>query len=135
MIAKKIHKEAKKFKACKFLKGDESFAELVSLLFTPKGWEFCEANNFPSIDIFREAVLDDYSIFVDEGDISIEQTEKVVLVGDTKATMEFNGIGEYHVYLLHGASAKITANNFAVVILHYKNCNVEKIKKNNGLIV
>lgn len=135
MIAKEIHKEAKKFKACKFLKGDESFDQLISLLFTPKGWEFCEANNFPSIDIFRSVFLDDYNIFVDKGDITIEQEEKVALIGSTRAAMRFSGIGEYHVYLMHGASAKITADNYAVVIVHTKDCKVEKIKKNNGIIV
>lgn len=135
MIAKEIHKQAKGYKACEFLNGNETFDELVAMLFTPKGWEFCEANNFPSLDLFRKVKLDDYSVFVDKGDIVIEQSEKVALVGATIATIEFNGIGEYHVYLMHGASAKITANNYAVVIVHSNNCKVQKIKKNNGIIV
>lgn len=135
MIAKKIHKQAKRFKACKILKGNETFDEQIALMFTPKGWEFCEANNFPSIDIFRSVFLDDYNIFVDKGDITIEQGGKVALIGSTRATMRFSGIGEYHVYLMHGASAKITADNYAVVIVHTKDCKVEKIKKNNGIIV
>lgn len=55
-------------------------------------------------------------VYVDAGNIALKGKEYVCIVGDTDATIEAAGTKFIHtIILMHGARAKITAKDYAVL--------------------
>ena len=134
---KEFFEIANKLGACRLLKGCESKGELMRLLLTPQGTEFCTKNSFPSMDQlqeFRGKKAESMGIYIDT-DVELTNPEKMFLAGSTKAVLHFNTIGRYNVILMHGAEAEIHASNYAVVFV--KNAGGEVIvdKDNTALIL
>ncbi len=134
MTIKDIHKEAEKLNACKKFTGNESLNEVIRLFLSAQGIEFCLKNNFPSLATFKQFKdLERFNIYVDAGKVKLKNSEKVVLIGNTKAVLKYDDPTKRHqVVLMHGAKADITADNFAVVFTQGK--GVKKTEQNNGLI-
>lgn len=104
--------------ACKKIIRVQDFPELIKLMFSPQGIEFCQAHNFPAVEVFREnkTSLGGLNVYVDDGDIALTGKEYVCLVGDTNATIEASGPQFTHtIILMHGARANINAKNYAVL--------------------
>ena len=104
--------------ACKKINRVQDFPELIKLMFTPQGIEFCQAHNFPSVEVFRKnrESLERLGVYVDAGNIALKGKEYVCIVGDTDATIEAAGTKFIHtIILMHGARAKITAKDYAVL--------------------
>lgn len=121
MEAIKIYNQAQKLGVCRMLTGKESPRELMRLLLTPQGIEFCTKNQFPSLDVFRDyscPMAERYGIYVDQT-IELINPLKVVLVGpQTHATLTYDDPTQRHeVILMHGATAKIEAHAWAVVFV------------------
>ena len=96
----------------------QDFPELIKLMFTPQGIEFCQDHNFPSVEVFRKNrdSLERLGVYVDAGNIALKGKEYVCIVGDTDATIEAAGTKFIHtIILMHGARAKITAKDYAVL--------------------
>lgn len=133
-----IMKSASLFGACSKADGVSDWKSLVWLFFTPQGREFCEANNFPSLKMFREmsSEVEKYGVYVDAGSIDVRNDEKVAVIGDTEAEMVFTDNTKVHkVILMHGGKARITASNYAVILLvNIENCEVE-INKDETVVI
>ena len=104
--------------ACKKINRVQDFPELIKLMFTPQGIEFCQDHNFPSVEVFRKNrdSLERLGVYVDAGNIALKGKEYVCIVGDTDATIEAAVTKFIHtILLMHGARAKITAKDYAVL--------------------
>ena len=79
--------------ACKKINRVQDFPELIKLMFTPQGIEFCQDHNFPSVEVFRKNrdSLERLGVYVDAGNIALKGKEYVCIVGDTDATIEAAG--------------------------------------------
>ncbi len=104
--------------ACKKINRVQDFPELIKLMFTPQGIEFCQDHNFPSVEVFRKNrdSLERLGVYVDAGNIALKGKEYVCIVGDTDATIEAAGTKFIHtIILMPGARAKIPAKDYAVL--------------------
>ena len=103
---KEFFEIANRLGACRLLHGTENKEELMRLLLTPQGTEFCTKNNFPSMEQLREfrgKKAESMGIYI-ETDVKLTNPVKVFLAG-------------YNVILMHGAEAEIHASNYAVVFV------------------
>lgn len=112
---------------------------LVWLFFTPQGMEFCEKNNFPTIEMFREMSdeIANYCVFVDTENVRRSNDSNIALIGKTNAEMIFDDNTKVHkVILMHGAKARIIARNYTVVrLVNIRNCPVEINKDKTSVIL
>lgn len=128
MEAKDIIQEAIRIGACANSGGVTDWKSLCWLFFTPQGREFCEDNNFPCIEMFREIKYEvmTHGVFVDAGDLTSTNRVNLACIGRTSATLIYNDNTKVHkIILMHGAKAHIKASNYAVLlIVNIGNCEV-----------
>lgn len=136
--ANDIVKSASLLGACAKSDGVSDWRSLVWLFFSPQGREFCENNNFPSLEMFQDMKdkVSDYGVFVDAGNISRQNDANIGLVGETTAALTFDDNTKVHkVLLMHGAKARIKATGYAVILLvNIGNCEVE-IDKDKTVVI
>ena len=112
---------------------------LCWLFFTPQGREFCEENNFPSLEIFRSMKrhVSSYGVYVDAGDVSFKNNANIGIIGETNATLEYDDNTKVHkVILMHAAKATIKVSNYSVVNLtNVGNCEVTIINDGTARIL
>lgn len=129
---------ANKLGECEMFKGTETLEELVKLMFTPKGIEFLTTYNFPDLATFRKFKKyhpERYGLFIDCGEVELSEVRKVFLVGKTSAKLRYNDTAANRVYLMHGASATITASGYSVVKIEKDDtCNISVIKLENAVV-
>lgn len=120
MTAQQILQQAKKYGVCSMLTGKETTSELMKLIFTPQGIEFCTKFNFPDIDTFQKYKgfeAERNGIYVNT-DVELHNVECLLLVGNTSAVLTYNDpTKSHHVILMHGAKATIKASGYAVVFV------------------
>lgn len=113
-----IKNEALNIGACCKIDDVDNYTHLAELFFSAQGREFCQRNNFPTLEQFKqvkEEILP-YNIFIDKGDIEISNTHKIALIGSTHAKIKARGVDSVHlIILMHGATADIEVTNYAVV--------------------
>lgn len=118
MNVKDIISKATLLGACTKSEKVTDWKSLVWLFFSPQGREFCKDNNYPSLESFRSmaANVEPYGVYVDK---NIEKSnEDIALIGKSESILHYSGVEKaYKVILMHGASAKIYASNYAVVRL------------------
>ena len=123
MTAREIKEMALGCGACDLINGAESIADLVALMKTPQGREFCKKYSFPSLDILRQHKKDiaDMDVFVDAGTIDVLNVDNVIVAGNTIANMWYDKTDKpYHVIVMEGAKAIVNTHNYSV-------CNVTNI--------
>lgn len=133
---KEFFETANRLGACRLLHGNENKEDLMRLLLTPQGTEFCTKNNFPSMDQlqwFRGEKAESMGIYIDT-DTELTNPAKVFLAG-SKAVLHFDTIGRYNVILMHGAKAEIHAGNYAVVFVKNAGGEVKIDKDDTALIL
>lgn len=94
--------------------------DLCRLFFLPQGREFCQAHNFPGLDMFRGMAGKGrrYGIYVDAGKIGVTNPGKIGVIGETEAEIVIDDRSRVHkVILMHGGKARIKASNYAVILL------------------
>lgn len=135
---KDIMKSASLFGACSKSNGVSDWKSLVWLFFSPQGREFCEENNFPSLEMFQgmKEHVEEYGVYVDSGEVERSNDANIGLVGNTSATLTFDDNAVVHkVILMHGAKATIKASRYAVILLvNVGNCDV-KIEKDETVVI
>lgn len=133
-----LYNKAKKFGVCSMLTGQETTSELMKLIFTPQGIEFCTQFSFPDIETFRTykgAQAERNGIYIDT-DTELHNVEYVLLVGETNATLTYDDPAKsHHVILMHGAKATIKASDYAVVFVNNAGGEIECEANNNALIL
>lgn len=120
------------------LTGAETTVELMKLIFTPQGVEFCTKFNFPNIHAFRQhkgPEAEQNGIYIDT-DTKLHNVEQVLLVGNTNAVLTYDDrTKSHHVILMHGAKAKIKASGYAVVFITNAGGVIEREINDNALIL
>jgi hypothetical protein len=135
---KQVYKEAKRYKACELLKCTEDTTELMSLFFSPQGIEFCAKYNVPSLDAFRrfrglQSVCGGFYI---DTPIKAKNHHRMALIGnETIAELEYTETEGFHVVLMHGAKARITASGYAVVFLTNVGCDCDIVIKDRARVL
>lgn len=140
-LVKDIYKKAVEIdsKVCDKFTGKENYNEIVELLLSIQGIEFCTKYSFPKLDYFEGFLKDNNpckkGIYINAGVIETENEEIVLLVGNTNAVLKYNNtdVG-YKVILMHGARAEIIADNYAVVFLYGEKDNINVECKNNAIV-
>lgn len=133
---KEFFETANRLGACSLLHGNENKEDLMRLLLTPQGTEFCTKNNFPSMEQllwFRGEKAESMGIYI-ATDVVLTNPVKVFLAG-SNAVLHFDTIGRYNVILMHGAKAEIHASNYAVVFVKNAGGDVEIDNDNTALIL
>lgn len=134
-----IMQSASSLGACNKSSSVSDWKSLSWLFFTPQGREFCEENNFPTLEMFRgmSSEIENYGVHVDAGTVRLSNDDKVALIGNTEGELVFSDNTRVHkVILMHGAKAKVTASNYAVILLvNIGNCEVEIIKDETVVIL
>lgn len=109
---------AEKLSACNMFKGNENIDELMDLFLSPQGLEFCIAAGFPDIATvrgFKRYNPERMGIYIDAGEITLTNPGKIVLIGQTVATIKCNTCERHQVTALHGAVAAIHAAGWSVL--------------------
>lgn len=94
--------------------GIDSLADLYI-----RGIDFCIKNDYPTLDFIREnfkGKCEEYGIYVDDM-VSEKNRKNVVLNGDCKALLEYNGIAVAHIFVRHDSQANIVTCDRSCVII------------------
>lgn len=125
--------------ACEKSNGVSDWKTLVWLFFTPQGLEFCEKNDFPDIEMFREIKygLEGLNVYVDSGEINRYNDLNLALIGNTQGRIIFDDNTKVHkVVLMHGAKAFIVVRNYAVVrLINIGDCEANIHKDKTSVIL
>lgn len=135
-MSEEFFKMAGRLGACSLLKGDESEEELMRLLLTPRGTEFCTKCNFPpmgQLQGFKGETAESLGIYIDT-DTELTNPERVFLFGG-KHVLHFDTIGRYNVTLMHGARVEIHAANHAVVFIKDAGGEVTIVEKDDTALI
>ena len=132
-------REAVNMGACEKTGSVSDWKTLSWLFFSPQGMEFCESNNFPNINLFRQLNLEALAmnhIFVDAGYIQRSNDSQVAIVGDTSAELVFDDPTKVHkVIVMHGAKVKLITRNYAVIKLLNIEENSVDIRKDKTSVI
>lgn len=94
--------------------GIDALAELYI-----RGIDFCISNDYPTLDFIRtnfRGKCEAYGVYVDDN--VVEKNKKdVVLNGDCKAMLEYDGFSVSSVYIRHNSKASITVGDHAIVTI------------------
>lgn len=135
---KEIKERALQAGACALIRDVHDYAGLVALFFSPQGLEFADDCGFPQLDDLR-LISDELlreGVYVDRGDIELSCTKDVCVACDTRAIINVSGVDYIHnIVVMHGASAEINADNYAVIVVTDVNAGNIKINKDNTVIV
>lgn len=120
---------AKALGACRKAGGIETLDQLLDLFLSPQGIEFCMNHNYPNRktwkkikEHFGEKALTERNIFIDDPIPVLDVNPgTIILVGErTSAYITAEGAEQtQRIIVLHGASAKVGAKNYAVLNLIY----------------
>lgn len=135
---RQLYNQAKKLGVCSMFSGKEKTSELMDLVFTPQGIEFCTKYHFPSLPVYRTykgAEAEEHNIYIDR-EVSLNNVDRVLLVGDTQAVLTYDDPTKRHeVILMHGAKARIEASGWAVVFVTNAGGVVETEVRDNAKIL
>lgn len=117
MTAIEIKNKALECGACKLIESAESIADLVALMETPQGREFCKKHRFPTLDILRQhkKVIADLGVLVDEGIIDVENVDNLIVAGDTLVRAVYDKTDKpYHIIVMDDAKVVVNAYDYAI---------------------
>lgn len=107
--------------ACNKSNGVTDWKTLVWLFFSPQGIEFCEKNNFPTLEMFKEIGenVEPYNVFVNAGVQKRSNDSCVAFIGPkSKGELVYDDNTKTHkVIVMHGAKVDLVLRNYAVVRL------------------
>lgn len=139
MKAQQLLKQAQQFNPCSRFNNCSSITELIDLMLTPQGVEFCTKNNYPSIEAWDgidKTSLHAKGIYVNAGEIELKNRAMVFLFGKTAATLTYDDPSKRHqIILMGGTSAKVVASGYAVVAITNAGGVVDTEVKENAVIL
>ena len=126
--------------ACEKSGGVTDWKTLVWLFFTPQGVEFCEKNNFPTLEMFKQIKegVEPYNVFINAGVQKRTNDTCVAFVGPkSKGELIYDDNSKVHkVIVMHGAQVDIVTRNYAVVrLINIGNNEVRKHRDKTSLIL
>lgn len=144
-VIRRTYAKARELGACGRFTGEESSAgEIFDLFRSFQGMEFCLEHDFPDRDLmleYKACGAADYGIYIDAGEITVNNPERAVFMGDTRATVVCDRLDKVgrkpsRVFLLQGAKAVILASNWAVCFVKAApSCEIARIAEDHALIM
>ncbi len=135
----KIHAQAALIGGCGAFTGRESLPELAELFLSDGGLDFCLGNRFPNTStfrLFRGCGLEKHGIYIDSGDITLQNPGRAVLIGRTAAVVKCDTLERQEVVALNGAKAVISASGWSVVAVRAQSgCTVVRNASENAIIL
>lgn len=128
--------EARRLGACDLLMGARSEEELLRLLLTPQGVEFCLGKGFPSMRLlrpFRGELAESLGVYI-EADVELRNPRRVYLAG-CRAVLRFGGARGYNVVIAHGSEVEIHASDYAVVFVHGDRSNLRIVTEGEAVVL
>lgn len=125
---------ARKLRECNIFTGDETFEQLINIIFSPQGAEFLTENHFPDIATFRKFKKyhpERFGVYIDAGKITLSEARKAFLVGNTIAEMKYSQIAGNRLILMWGASAHIEASGYSIVKIEKDDVSKVEIVKSD----
>lgn len=114
----KIIEEAKKNGACKRINGVDTMSELVDLMFSPQGREYCENTKYLKahrlLEIADEA--EEHNVYIGKKNI-ISTAHNTAFIGSRGRVLCQGTDAIYNIIIADNAHAEIVATNFAVVMI------------------
>lgn len=85
-----------------------------------KGIDFCLSNEFPSNEFIKnnfKGKIEQYGIFLDEKNISLENKRKFVALGSCTGIVKYNGFSVSELFVKHDSVIEIlsSGNSFVVI--------------------
>jgi hypothetical protein len=136
-----IYAQAKQLNACdKFTGKEQTLEDIVKLFKSPQGIEFCLKNYFPStttLRMFKQYDTAKYDIYIDAGNITLNNPRKAIIIGHTTATINCSGVKERHeIVAMRGAKVIVNARDWAVVSCNGDSgCSWIKNTSSNAIII
>lgn len=99
------------------LKSDLSIKSLVELFIN--GIDFCIKNDYPTLDFMRQnfrGKCESYGAYVDD-EVFEKNRRNIVLNGDCKAMLEYDGYTVANLYVRHGSKGAINVSDHAIVTI------------------
>lgn len=99
------------------LTGELSMKRLAELYI--RGIDFCIAEDYPTLEYSREhftGVLEPYGVYIDK-EFDGKDIKDVVLNGDCKAWLEYDGYIVANMYIRHTSKASVTVSEKAIVTI------------------
>ena len=131
-----VYSEIERYNTCGMLKGGENVSELMDMFFTPQGLETCTTYKVPSLAtcrMFDRSIAERGGFYIDKN-TRMKNVERVALIGETNAELEFTETKRFIVVLMHGARAKIIASGHSVVFVTNAGGEVEVVKKDSAKV-
>ena len=94
------------------------YEQLIQLYI--KGIDFCISENYPTLDFIREhfkGKCEVYGVFVDDEVTDKVNVPDVVLNGDCKAMLEYDGYSVSRVYARHDSHSAVNVSDNAIVTI------------------
>lgn len=117
-LLQQVYKQGVALGACSGFTEAANIEQIVEMLFSPQGVEFCLNYRFPALDVFRQfKQLDNVErlgVFIDCGDITLTDPQRAFLIGNTRANVNYTATQGNVLYLMHGAKASVTAGGYSV---------------------
>lgn len=124
-ITQRAYDDAVKCDVCPLFKGTENLIELMRLLNSTQGIEFMLNNpNYPieTLRLAKPYNVERFGVYIDAGDIVLHNPQrKILLIGNTNATIRIDEAHRCRVGIIKGAKADITACNYACVFVSAEN--------------
>lgn len=133
-----LHDVARSLAECDIFNGTESIDELMRLMFSSQGVEFMMSFNFPDAATcrkFKSERLERYNVYIDAGNITLANADNVFLIGDTTAKLDYTKTARCSVYLMHGASAVVSARGYSVVHIEHDRSSIVNVRKSDNAII
>lgn len=100
------------------LKHGLDYGQLIRLYI--KGIDFCISENYPTLDFIREnfkGKCEPYGVFVDDDVTDKRNLPDVVLNGDCKAMLEYDGYTVSRIFSRHNSQAAVNVSDNAIVTI------------------
>lgn len=111
--------QARRLGACELIDSVQTLDELIALLFSAQGIEFCENTHYPNDAAMRqiqqEIDLTGYGLYTDCGHAQIQNRYNIAIAGNTVAHIKANRNQQVYRILIFGGSATIHASNYSVI--------------------
>lgn len=85
-----------------------------------RGIDFCIINDYPTLDFIRtnfKGKCEQYGVFVDDEERSIRNLPDVVMNGNCKAMMEYDGYTVSRIYVRHNSKVSVNVSDYAMVTI------------------
>lgn len=117
MDTKELIELIKNMGGCEKLDRCKCKTDILDLLFTPQGMEFCSKYKFPNADIcrmFKSCGSD--AVFIDAEDVYEVNAPRLVIAGSTRANLHYSTCDyRCELIVMDGAQVNVTTSGYGLV--------------------